>query len=186
MNSLVYLALVVFLFNVAPAFAPPTWSVLVFFSLNFDINPIALITIGAMCAGTGRYVLARVTKHLRRFISGTALTNLESAQMLLNQKRSHKVAVMLLFIVSPLPSAQLFEAAGLMGARLLPLTLAFFSGRIVTYSLYVASANELKSGGLDEIIKREFTSLGSIIFQLLMILGIIMLTRVNWFHRFSK
>jgi len=36
--------------------------------------------------------------------------------------------------------AQLFEAAGLIGMTLLPLTTAFFAGRLVSYALYVGSA----------------------------------------------
>lgn len=41
----------------------------------------------------------------------------------------------------PVPSAQLFAGAGLMGVRLVPLTAAFFAGRIVSYSLYVGAAS---------------------------------------------
>jgi uncharacterized membrane protein YdjX (TVP38/TMEM64 family) len=79
-----------------------------------------------------------------------------------------------------LPSAQLFEAAGLMGVRLLPLTLAFFSGRIVTYNFYVFGASELKAHGIGELITKEFTSVWAILFQLVMIGSVVLLTRVNW------
>jgi uncharacterized membrane protein YdjX (TVP38/TMEM64 family) len=50
-----------------------------------------------------------------------------------------------LFALSPLPSAQLFVAAGLVDASLLPLTAAFFAGRIVGYTLYVTAASAAKA-----------------------------------------
>lgn len=180
MVSLIYLVALVFVFNLAPAFAPPTWSVLVLFSLNTDLPPALIVIAGAISAGTGRYSLARATGLLRNRIQGKSLKNLESAQMIFEEKSSRKILVLLLFIISPLPSAQLFEAAGLIGAQLLPLTLAFFSGRLVTYSFYVAGASELKAHGIGELITKEFTSIWAIVLQILMITGVVMLTRINW------
>lgn len=180
MVSLIYLVALVFVFNLAPAFAPPTWSVLVLFSLNTDLPPALIVIAGAISAGTGRYSLARATGLLRNRIKGKSLKNLESAQMIFEEKSSRKILVLLLFIISPLPSAQLFEAAGLIGAQLLPLTLAFFSGRLVTYSFYVAGASELKAHGIGELITKEFTSIWAIVLQILMITGVVMLTRINW------
>lgn len=180
MVSLIYLVALVFVFNLAPAFAPPTWSVLVLFSLNTDLPPALIVIAGAISAGTGRYSLARATGLLRNRIKGKSLKNLESAQIIFEEKSSRKILVLLLFIISPLPSAQLFEAAGLIGAQLLPLTLAFFSGRLVTYSFYVAGASELKAHGIGELITKEFTSIWAIVLQILMITGVVMLTRINW------
>ena len=184
MESLAYLAIVVLLFNLAPAFAPPTWTVLVFFALNSDLPPWVIVIVGAICAGTGRYNLARLTRLLRYRIKGKALENLQSAKKALEEKSGRKAAVLIFFIISPLPSAQLFEAAGLIGTPLLPLTIAFFSGRIISYSVYVAGASHLKADGIGDLITKEFTSVWGIIFQLAMIASVVLLTRVNWsrFH----
>ena len=135
---------------------------------------------GALSAGLGRYVLATYTGLLRNRISGKVLTNLQSARKVLEEKSTRTIILVLLFMISPLPSAQLFEAAGLIGARLIPLTLAFFSGRLVTYSFYVASAAELKSRGISEMITKELTSFWAIAFQIAMIALIVLLTRINW------
>lgn len=180
MSSALYLLLVVFAFNVAPAFAPPTWTVLVFFTLNSQLPPWFIVIIGAISAGAGRYNLARLTSLLRNRIKKKTIENLESARKVLEEKSSRKIAMLALFVISPLPSAQLFEAAGLIGTPLLPLTIAFFSGRIVTYSLYVTGASQLKSNGLGELIKEQFTSVWAIVFQLLMICGVYLLTKINW------
>jgi hypothetical protein len=183
--SLIYLVALVFIFNCAPAFAPPTWSVLVLFSLNTDLSPALIVAAGAVSAGCGRYCLARMTGLLRNRIKGKSLKNLENAQKVFEERSSRKILVLMLFIISPLPSAQLFEAAGLIGAKLLPLTMAFFSGRLVTYSFYVAGASELKAHGIGELITKELTSVWAIIFQVIMIAGIVLITRINW-SRFLK
>ena len=180
MIDIAALAAVVLLFNLMPAFAPPTWAVLVLFSLNTDLHPIVIVAVGAVFAGTGRYLLARATGLFRNRISKKSLANLEAAQTLLTKNTSRKLFTLGMFVLSPLPSAQLFEAAGLMGVRLLPLTVAFFSGRIVTYNFYVFGASELKAHGIGELITKEFTSIWAILFQLVMIASVILLTRIDW------
>ena len=180
MIDIAALAGVVLFFNLMPAFAPPTWAVLVLFSLNTELHPIVIVAVGAVFAGTGRYLLARATGLFRNRISNKSLANLEATQSLLTENTSRKVLTIGLFVLSPLPSAQLFEAAGLMGVRLLPLTLAFFSGRLVTYNFYVFGASELKAHGIGELITKEFKSVWAILFQVLMITAVVLLTRINW------
>lgn len=180
MIDIAALAGVVLLFNLMPAFAPPTWSVLVLFSLNTQLHPIVIVCVGAIFAGLGRFLLAKATGLFRNRISEKSLSNLEAAQNLLSHNTQRKVLTLLMFVISPLPSAQLFEAAGLMGVRLLPLTLAFFSGRIITYNFYVFGASELKSHGLGDLVAKEFTSVWAVLFQVVMIAGVILLTRIDW------
>lgn len=180
MVDVISLAAIVLAFNLMPAFAPPTWSVLVLFSLNTDLHPIVIVAVGAVFAGTGRYLLARATGIFRYRISKKSLSNLEAAQTLLTENTSRKLLTIGLFVISPLPSAQLFEAAGLMGVRLLPLTLAFFSGRIVTYNFYVFGASELKAHGIGDLITKEFTSIWAILFQIVMVGSLVLLTRIDW------
>jgi membrane protein YqaA with SNARE-associated domain len=178
------LAGAVLIFNLMPAFAPPTWAVLVLFSLNTDLHPLLIVAVGAVFAGTGRYLLARATGLLRNHIPAKSIHNLEAAQSLLTKNNSRRFLTIGMFVISPLPSAQLFEAAGLMGVRLLPLTLAFFSGRIVTYNFYVFGATELKLHGIGELITKEFTSIWAILFQILMIASVVLLTKVDWKKHF--
>lgn len=71
------------------------------------------------------------------------MANLKAARTLLVGDRRRAAAGLGLFALSPLPSAQLFVAAGLLRVRLVPLTLAFFSGRLISYSLYVGGAEPI-------------------------------------------
>ena len=180
MIDIIALAGVVLFFNLMPAFAPPTWAALVLFSLNTELHPIVIVAVGAIFAGTGRYLLARATGLFRNRISKKSLSNLEAAQTLLTENTSRKLLTIGMFVISPLPSAQLFEAAGLMGFRLLPLTIAFFSGRIVTYNFYVFGASELKAHGIGDLITKEFTSVWAILFQVVMIASVVLITRIDW------
>ena len=166
--------------NLAPAFAPPTWSVLVLFKLNSHIPAIPLVAIGALAAGSGRYCLARATGLLRNKISVKQRANLEAASQVLNQKTSHHLVGLLLFALSPIPSAQLFEAAGLIGMRLVPLTLAFFAGRIVRYSLSVAGTSSLQQKGMGELIQNSLTSPWGIAVQVFLLFCVYLLMKIDW------
>src|SRR5205085_9167336 len=48
----------VFLVNLVPAFMPPTWSVLAFFLIQFDLPLLPLSIGGALAATAGRLALA--------------------------------------------------------------------------------------------------------------------------------
>jgi hypothetical protein len=51
--------------NLLPAFGPPTWAVLVFFSLNFGLAAPPLVLVGALAAASGRLVLAATSRRFR-------------------------------------------------------------------------------------------------------------------------
>ena len=141
-HSLLSVFLIIFGVNLLPAFGPPTWSLLVFFRLNWHLNPVALVGVGviASASASGRYLLALGARHSRRFFPASYLERLKSAEALLGQHRRGSLAVLALFVVSPLPSAQLFLAAGLRDMPLLALTAGFVLGRVVSYSIYVSLA----------------------------------------------
>lgn len=148
---------VVFAVNLLPAFGPPTWAVLVFFSLQFDLPAVPLVLGGALAAASGRYLLASGTRRLRPRFSAARLRRLDRAQAALSADRRRTAAGLGLFALSPVPSGQLFVAAGLMTVPLLPLTAAFFAGRLVSYSIYVSAAN-LAADNLGDVVLDALTS----------------------------
>ncbi len=84
-----------------------------------------------------------------------------------------------LFVISPLPSAQLFLAAGLLDLPLGLLTLAFFLGRLVSYSIYVSIAT-LADKQLGNVVGQIFGSPWSIALQVLLLVAVCILPLVNW------
>jgi len=141
---------VVFAINLLPAFGPPTWAVLVFFSLDFDLPAVPLVLLGALAAASGRFLLAHGARRLRGRFSPARLKHIARVQEAMTRERRRALAGLGLFALSPVPSGQLFTAAGLMTVPLAPLTAAFFAGRLVSYSIYVgvASVAERSLGGI--------------------------------------
>lgn len=160
---------VVFAVNLLPAFGPPTWAVLVFFSLDFDLPAAPLVAAGAIAAAGGRFALASAAHRLRPRLSAARLRYLDRAEAALTRDRLRSAAGLGLFALSPVPSGQLFTAAGLM--RRLPLarlTLAFFAGRLVSYSIYVGAAAAAEHS-LGEIALDALTSPLGVALQVVML-----------------
>lgn len=183
--SLISLGLVVFLCNLAPMLAPPTWSIIVYFLVTREINPVMAVAISAIAAGSGRYLLAIGTRALRNYIPERARKNLFDAGIVFDENKNRRYGLIALFIISPLPSAQLFEAAGLMHMNLKRLTLAFFSGRLITYSIYAAGASTLKLTDFGKVLTQALKSPYAWAIELASIFLIYLLARVDW-KRFIK
>lgn len=179
-NYLLALA-IIFLANVLPAFAPPTWSILIFFILHHDLNPAALVALGIIGAVSGRAILAYSFRRVRGWLPKGYVANMENVGVYLDAHSRRTVGLLALFFLSPLSSAQLFEAAGIIkNMALKPLLIAFACGRLISYSIYVSGATVLKESSLGEIAKRELTSPQAIAIQVLLILGLIALGNVKW------
>ena len=174
-----YLALagVVFGVNLLPAFGPPTWAVLVFFRLQSNLAAVPLVLVGALAAAAGRLVLTYASRRFRNRLSTERLENLAAARDVVAGGPKRAVAGLGLFALSPLPSAQLFVAAGLVAAPIVPLTAAFFAGRLVSYSIYVAAASAAKHT-LGSII--QITSPVGVALQLAMLAGLVATLRIDW------
>lgn len=171
---------VVFGINLLPAFGPPTWAVLVLFYLHGDLAEIALVPTGAIAAAAGRMTLARATRRIGQHLPGKQRRNLTAAGSLLLGRRAGSIAALTLFALSPVPSAQLFEAAGLMRTRLRTLTVAFFAGRLVSYSFYVGGAHAFKGTDASKVLTESLTSPVGVLLQLVMLAALVALAQVDW------
>lgn len=185
MSYLIVIA-VVFGVNLIPAFGPPTWAVLVLFYLQYDLPEVLLVSIGAVAAAAGRLTLARTTRLLGRHLPARQRDNLVAAGSVLMRRRAGSAAGLVLFALSPVPSAQLFEAAGLMHVRLLPLTASFFAGRVVSYSLYLAGAYAVKDTDVAELITSSLTSPVGLVLEVVMLVGLVVLSRIDWSSRLRR
>jgi len=182
----VVMAAVVLGVNLLPAFGPPTWAVLVFFRLNAHLAVVPLVLIGAVAAAGGRILLALASSRLRSHISTRQRANLAAAGKVLTRDRTRSIVGLAVFALSPVPSAQLFEAAGLIGAPLLPLTGAFFAGRLVSYSVYVAGAGAAAKTSAGRLVTLSFTSPLGIALQVALLAGVVGLTRIDWVGRYER
>ena len=179
MSGYLLAAACVFGVNLLPAFGPPTWALLVFFRLNAELAAVPLVLLGALAAASGRLVLASTSRRFRSRFSQRRLDNVEAAEDALLGGRGKAVAGLGLFALSPVPSAQLFIAAGLLRVPLVPLTAAFFAGRLVSYSLYVGAASAVEES-LGPVLTDAFASPLGVALQILMLVGLVALVRVDW------
>lgn len=173
------LAGVVFGVNLLPAFGPPTWAILVWFEIARDLDPVALVVIGAVAAMLGRVFLALGAGTFRDRLSAPRRQGLDAARTVLSGSRGRTAAGLGLFLLSPLPSAQLFVAAGLIAAPLRPLAAAFFAGRLLSYSIYVGlgRAADTRFG---DVLEGAIRSPLGIALQVAMLAALVVLVRVDW------
>jgi membrane protein YqaA with SNARE-associated domain len=172
--------------NLMPAFGPPTWTILVLYRFRSDLNPVALVLVGAVAAASGRLVLGYASHALRGKFSGKRRDSLDAMRTRLEKHRKAGLLGLFLFALSPLPSAQLFEAAGITSVKLPPLTAAFFVGRLVSYSIYMAGASALKDSSVGNMIADSFTNPIGIALQVVFLVLVVLLGRVDWSKRFGN
>lgn len=172
--------------NLMPAFGPPTWTILVLYRFQSDLNPVALVIVGAIAAAIGRLALGYATRALRGKFSEQRRRSLDAMRERLQQHRKAGLLGLFLFALSPLPSAQLFEAAGLTGVKLPPLTAAFFLGRIISYSIYMAGASALQGTDVGDMIRDSFTSPIGIALQVAFLALVVLIGRIDWSKRLGK
>lgn len=171
---------IVFAINLLPAFGPPTWAVLVFVRFRWpDIPPAALIAAGAGAATAGRMVLAVAARKLGGRLSAERRSSLEALGRTLAKSKAGIVATLAMFVFSPLPSAQLFMAAGLADIPLLPLAGAFLIGRSVSYTIYVTAATAAEET-VHRMVQEGFTSPSAIALQLASLAAVVLMIKVDW------
>jgi uncharacterized membrane protein YdjX (TVP38/TMEM64 family) len=179
MSEYLLVVAVVFGVNLLPAFGPPTWAVLVALRFTTNVPVVPLVLLGALAAASGRYVLAAGSHRFRARLSKPRRESLDALERALGSHRGAAFGGLGLFALSPVPSAQLFVAAGLTGVRLLPVTLAFFGGRLVSYALYVGAASAANQK-LGKALTNLVSSPVGIALEVAMLALLVTLMRVDW------
>ena len=180
MGRYIILVGLVLAINLLPAFGPPTWAVLVFYKLNTNMSTAAIIVFGVVASSSGRFLLALAVRSIRHKLKPEYVANLERVQNVIGRKGKGLFLYFLFFMISPLPSAQVFEAAALMNAPLLPITLVFMIGRGISYSISVLGASTVKEHAISSVVLNSIKSPWGIAIQLLCLLGIYGLLKINW------
>jgi membrane protein YqaA with SNARE-associated domain len=179
LSSYLIAAALIFGVNLLPAFSPPTWAVVVFLSVNFELAPGPLVPLAAVAATLGRVVLALGSRRVRSWFSEKRLASLAAAREALAKNPRRLWGTVVFFFVSPLPSSQLFVAAGLLNLPIRQLSLAFFGGRLITYALYLNGAHMVRERFGDVLLKAVTSPLG-LTLQLLALAALGLLFAVDW------
>ncbi|HVP01733.1 MAG TPA: hypothetical protein VMT10_04115 [Solirubrobacteraceae bacterium] len=180
MNYVLAMMALVFVVNLMPAFGPPSWIILVYFRLRHDVPIVPLVVGGAAASAAGRFVLANACRRLGGHLPEGKRADLEAIGTTLTDARGTRWGLIALFVVSPLSSAQLFEAAGLTPqVRLAPVSIAFFCGRLVTYSIYVTGASLAKSS-LTALLRKGVRSPAAIATQVVLLAMLAAFLLIPW------
>jgi uncharacterized membrane protein YdjX (TVP38/TMEM64 family) len=177
---------IVFGVNLMPAFGPPTWTIIVLYGLNSQLSVPVVVVVAALAAASGRLFLAHAFRLFGDRLPVKMRRNLQAAQRALQRRKRNMILALGLFALSPLPSAQLFEAAGLTRVSLVPFTAAFFGGRIVSYSIYAVTAAGIRETSVGETFRASFTSPVGLAIQIAMIGLLVLLVRIDWARRLGS
>ncbi|MBI2085947.1 hypothetical protein HYT74_01245 [Candidatus Daviesbacteria bacterium] len=180
LGSYVLLASLVLGLNIIPAFMPPTWTVLAFFVTKYDLLLISVVLIGASCATLGRVVLAGISrKYFRRILSADSQENYASIGEYLNRNRRITIPLVVAYAFLPIPSNDVFIAAGLAKVKIKLLAGSFFVGRLISYTFWV-SLTQRFSDNLTDIFSKHYAKTGSIILELVGLLLIYLVGKIAW------
>jgi hypothetical protein len=174
--------LVVLALNLLPAFAPPTWVALSFFSYKFPDNDIAMLAlVGATAATLGRVILAKSARSLVRgkLLSPETRQNIDAIKDKLEGKRTLTAGVCLFYAFSPLPSNYLFIAYGLTTLELRLLALPFFLGRLIGYNFW-AHLGSAAAHKLAIEAPHNYMSVYFILVQVACLALLYLFTRIDW------
>jgi hypothetical protein len=180
----------IFVLNLVPAFAPPTWMTLSFVGLTIPTVPRGLLAlVGATAATLGRTTLAKLSRQIvrARLLDETTRTNVDAIKMGLERHRSLTFGIFLVYAFSPLPSNYLFIAYGLTSLRLAFVALPFFIGRFISYGLWVNTASAIGDWlDLDSVESAFYVGIYFVISQLLLVPAMYVFTRIDWRAAFKE
>jgi hypothetical protein len=185
----VVLFIVIFVLNLLPAFAPPTWTAMSFIGLTIpSIDFVSLAVVAATAATFGRVTLAKLSRAIvrQRLLSEETRYNVDAIRHGIEGRPVMTFGTFLAYSFSPLPSNYLFIAYGLTSLPIAFLALPFFVGRLVSYAFWIKTASAIGDRlELDWFESAPYFIAYFIISQLLLIPIIYGFTRVDWHAVFT-
>ena len=186
------LFVVVFVLNVLPAFAPPTWTTMSFIGFAIPNVDFALIAvIAAVAATSGRIVLAKLSRALlrQRLLSDEARRNVDTIRLGIERRPAVTLGTFLGYALSPLPSNYLFIAYGLTSLPIAFLSIPFFVGRLVSYAFWLRTASTIGDWldvDVDWFESARYFVAYYLISQLLLVPVVYAFTRLDWHAVFAE
>jgi len=182
--ALALLFVLIFLLNLIPAFAPPTWMALALVGFQYhDTSALLLSGTGAVAATLGRLTLAKLSHTLlrRKLLSDVHRANIDVIKDRLEKRKTLTVSLFLFYAFSPLPSNFLFIAYGLTGLPLLRVALPFFIGRLASYGFFiVGGAAAGRRFEINSMVSGAYAVAWFIGTQLLILGALYCFARVDW------
>jgi len=184
MNPSLILFLAVFLLNIIPAFAPPTWMVFSFLGFRYPEHMgWSFALVGALAATTGRSLLGKLSHVIVRnhLLSEATRKNVDSIKLELEKRPKLTFGLFLFYAFTPLPSNFLFIAYGLTTLPLARIALPFLIGRFVSYTIWTMSGVAVSQRiALDDTDAFQYASIYFILMQLVFLAAVYAFAHVDW------
>jgi membrane protein YqaA with SNARE-associated domain len=178
------LFIVVFVINLLPAFAPPTWTTMSFIGLTVpNIDVLLLALVAATAATCGRVALAKLSRAVvrQKLLTEQARRNVDAIKTGIENRKAMTVGTFLGYSLSPLPSNYLFIAYGLTSLPIAFLSIPFFIGRFVSYAFWTRTASTIGDWlDWDWFESASYFLAYFLLSQLLLIPVIYAFTRIDW------
>ena len=184
MSPHLVLFLVVFLLNVIPAFAPPTWMVFSFLGFRLPTHlDWSFALVGAIAAVTGRSLLGKLSRIIirNRWLGDAARENISSVKLELEKRPNLTFGLFLFYAFTPLPSNYVFIAYGLTSLPFVRLLVPFFIGRFVSYYFWAMTAAAVsRKLELEDTDALAYFGMYFVLTQLVLLATVYAFARVDW------
>jgi hypothetical protein len=168
-----------FLINLVPAFMPSTWMVLAFFYIRYDLPLLPLTIGGAIVSGFGRLLLAKGSAWFsRQFMAGRRADFVLLGEYL-DRNRHIAGPATFAYTLTPLPTNNLFLAAGMLGVNMGWVLAGFWAGRILADTFWVWTTERVFSG-IGDVFEGAFSTPWAIALQSLSITTVALLYILPW------
>ncbi len=168
-----------FVINLVPAFMPSTWMILACFYIRFDLPLLPLTIGGALASALGRLMLARGSTWFKhRFLHGRE-SGLHELGGFLNEHRNVLAGTVFLYALTPLPTNNLFIAAGMVEVNMVQVLLGFAASRILANTFWVWTTNSAFEH-IGELFKGAVGSWAAIVLELMGVVSVALLYFLPW------
>lgn len=174
------MGLLVYAINVVPALMPPTWLFLAFYFIHDRLEFIPVVVIGAIAATLGRITLSLLSKnYLRKYIPEKPKKNLTSLGRLIHANHRLTIPILVSYAFFPLPSNQIYIAAGLANMNIKVIAASFFFGRLISYTFWVSAAHKVFDRW-EAIFSTHLTETGNIVVNIAGFGLLALISMVDW------
>src|SRR3954464_15086720 len=145
---------IIFLINLSPGFMPSSWMVMAFFYIQFGLPLVPLCIAGALVSGLGRLCLAKGSDWFSDHFFRRKKEDLNSLGGYLERKRGLVAGFVFVYSLLPLPTNNLFLAAGMTRVNLAYVLGGFYAARrpAALFSVWTTNAT---FRSLDEVFARS-------------------------------
>ncbi len=170
---------IVFVLNIIPALAPPTWAVLSYFYISSPQNIFLLVAIGVTASTAGRFALAKASGFItEKFADKNKKSEFNAIEKKLEGKTAQKFIFTLIYSLSPLPSNALFIAFGATKTRLREVLAAFLVGRTISYLFLIFTTQKIFTS-LESTMQGN-ASLWTIMIEIIGVIAVLAFFLVDW------